>query len=118
MAEACGVGLLADTSNESDPLAHITAADQLTRRFPTLRKSKPFMTARAVTVGVIASVIMPSESLWRRAAFEMQSPLANAMRVSPFSTLSVPSVPMVFYAGLYMAIALAVAVRRFSQRDL
>ena len=75
-------------------------------------------TASAVTVGVIASVIMPSEALWRRAAFEMQSPLANAMRVSPFSTLSVPSMAMVFYAGFYMSIALAFAVRRFSQRDL
>jgi Cu-processing system permease protein len=75
-------------------------------------------TARAVTVGVIASVIMPSEALWRRAAFEMQSPLANAMRVSPFSTLSVPSIPMIFYAGMYMTIALAFAIRRFSQRDL
>jgi hypothetical protein len=40
------------------------------------------------------------------------------MRVSPFSTLSVPSMPMVFYAALYMTIALAIAVRRFSQRDL
>ena len=75
-------------------------------------------TQRAVNVGVIASVIMPSEALWRRAAFEMQSPLANAMRVSPFTTLSVPSGAMVFYAGLYMAVALAFAVRRFSQRDL
>ena len=75
-------------------------------------------TPRAVTVGVVASVIMPSEALWRRAAFEMQSPLANAMRVSPFSTLSVPSIAMVFYAGLYLTIALALAVRRFSQRDL
>ncbi len=75
-------------------------------------------TQRAVNVGVIASVIMPSEALWRRAAFEMQSPLANAMRVSPFTTLSVPSGAMVVYAGLYMAVALAFAVRRFSQRDL
>jgi Cu-processing system permease protein len=75
-------------------------------------------TQRAVTVGVIASVIMPSEALWRRAAFEMQSPLANAMRVSPFSTLSVPSGAMVFYAGLYMVLALAIGIRRFSHRDL
>jgi ABC-type transport system involved in multi-copper enzyme maturation permease subunit len=75
-------------------------------------------THSAVTVGVVASVIMPSESLWRRAAFEMQSPLANAMRISPFSTLSVPSTAMVFYAGCYMALALALAIRRFSQRDL
>ena len=75
-------------------------------------------TPRAVNVGVIASVLMPSEALWRRAAFEMQSPLANAMRVSPFSTLSVPSMSMVVYAGLYVTIALALAIRRFSQQDL
>jgi len=75
-------------------------------------------TQRAVKVGVIASLIMPSEALWRRAAFEMQSPLANAMRVSPFSTLSVPSGAAVFYAGIYLALALVVAIRRFSQRDL
>jgi ABC-type transport system involved in multi-copper enzyme maturation permease subunit len=75
-------------------------------------------TQRAVNVGVIASVLMPSEALWRRAAFEMQSPLANAIRISPFSTLSVPSPAMVFYAGAYMLIALGVAVRRFSRRDL
>lgn len=73
---------------------------------------------RAVDVGVIASVIMPSESLWRRAAFEMQSPLAAAMRISPFGTFSVPSSAMIFYAGFYMVMALAVAVRRFSRRDL
>ena len=75
-------------------------------------------TQRAVNVGVIASVLMPSEALWRRAAFEMQSPLANTMRISPFSTLSVPSMAMVFYAALYLTIALVIAVRRFSQRDL
>jgi len=34
-------------------------------------------TQRAVNVGVIASVLMPSEALWRRAAFEMQSPLGS-----------------------------------------
>lgn len=75
-------------------------------------------TRRAVNVGVVASVLMPSEALWRRAAFEMQSPLANAMRISPFSTLSVPSTAMVFYAALYLTIALVIAIRRFSQRDL
>jgi Cu-processing system permease protein len=75
-------------------------------------------TSRAVNVGIIASILMPSEALWRRAAFEMQSPLASAMRISPFSTLSVPSLAMVFYALLYLAIALTFAIRRFSQRDL
>jgi ABC-type transport system involved in multi-copper enzyme maturation permease subunit len=75
-------------------------------------------TPSAVKVGIIASLLMPSEALWRRAAFEMQSPLANAMRMSPFGTLSVPSMSMVVYAGLYLAIALALAIRRFSQQDL
>lgn len=75
-------------------------------------------TERAVNVGVIASVLMPSEALWRRAAFEMQSPLASAMRISPFSTLSVPSTAMIFYAVIYLTIALVIAIRRFSQRDL
>jgi len=75
-------------------------------------------TPSAVNVGVIASVLMPSESLWRRAAFEMQSPLASAMRISPFSTLSVPSGAMVVYAAAYLAVAMAVGLRRFSQVDL
>ena len=75
-------------------------------------------TSRAVDVGVVASILIPSEALWRRAAFEMQSPLASAMRISPFSTLSVPSLAMIFYALVYLAIALTVAIRRFSQRDL
>ena len=75
-------------------------------------------TQRAINVGIIASVLMPSEALWRRAAFEMQSPLANAMRISPFSTLSVPNLAMVFYAALYLTGALVIAIRHFSERDL
>jgi ABC-type transport system involved in multi-copper enzyme maturation permease subunit len=75
-------------------------------------------TQSAVNVGVVASLLMPSEALWRRAAFEMQSPLASSMRISPFTTLSVPSIAMVVYAAVYLAIALIVAIRRFSQRDL
>ena len=73
---------------------------------------------RAVNVGIAASVLMPSESLWRRAAFEMQSPLVGAMGFSPFSNASVPSVAMVAYAGVYVAVALGLALRRFGRRDL
>lgn len=73
---------------------------------------------RAVSVGIAASLIMPSEALWRRAAFEMQSPLIGALGFSPFSNASVPSLAMVAYAGLYLVAALGLALRRFSQRDL
>jgi len=73
---------------------------------------------RAVNVGIAASVLMPSESLWRRAAFEMQSPLVGAVGFSPFSNASVPSVAMVAYAGVYVAVALGFALRCFGRRDL
>jgi Cu-processing system permease protein len=73
---------------------------------------------RAVNVGIAASLLMPSESLWRRAAFEMQSPLVGAVGFSPFSNASVPSAAMVAYAGVYLIVALAVALRRFAGRDL
>ena len=73
---------------------------------------------RAVDVGVVASFIMPSESLWRRAAFEMQSPLVGAFNFSPFSNASVPSLAMIVYAGLYLLAAMELAVHHFGKRDL
>jgi len=73
---------------------------------------------RAVNVGIAASILMPSESLWRRAAFEMQSPVVGALGFSPFSNASVPSGLMVAYAGLYLVAALGFALRRFGRRDL
>jgi ABC-type transport system involved in multi-copper enzyme maturation permease subunit len=72
----------------------------------------------AVNVGIITSLIIPSEALWRRAAYEMQSPLAGALGMSPFGTVSVPSIAMVVYAGVYLAAALFTAVRVFQDRDL
>ena len=73
---------------------------------------------RALNVAITASLIMPSEALWRRAVFEMQSPIVSTLGFSPFSAISVPSKFMIFYACLYLALALALAVHRFSKRDL
>ena len=73
---------------------------------------------RALNVAITASLIMPSEALWRRAVFEMQSPIVSTLGFSPFSAISVPSKFMILYACLYLALALALAVRRFSKRDL
>lgn len=72
----------------------------------------------AVQVGIITSLLIPSESLWRRASFEMQSPLSSVLRISPFGTSSVPSPLMIGYAVLYMVLAVYVTVRVFRQRDL
>ena len=38
----------------------------------------------AINVGIVSSLIIPSEALWRRAAYEMQSPLSGALGMSPF----------------------------------
>lgn len=75
-------------------------------------------TPKAVDVGIIASILMPSESLWRRAVFEMQSPLTTALNFSPFSGASVPSPLMIGYAALYLAAFFVFAIRRLEKRDL
>jgi Cu-processing system permease protein len=72
----------------------------------------------AINIGIITSLIIPSESLWRRAAFEMQSPLSGILGFSPFGTISVPSILMIFYATAYLVVAVVVALRTFSHRDL
>ena len=72
----------------------------------------------ARNIGVLASVLMPSESLWRRAAFDIQGPIIGGFARGPFSIGSVPSAVMVVYAAAYMTAALFLAMRRFSKRDL
>ncbi|MBK9207875.1 MAG: ABC transporter permease [Anaerolineales bacterium] len=71
-----------------------------------------------VQVGIITSLIIPSESLWRRASFEMQSPVSAALGFSPFSSTSVPSPLMLGYAVIYLIIILMAAVSTFKHRDL
>jgi hypothetical protein len=61
---------------------------------------------------------MPSEAVWRRAAFEMESPLSGSLQFSPFSDVSIPSVAMIGYAFVYLLIALGIAVYHFGERDL
>ena len=73
---------------------------------------------RLVTVGVVSSLLMPSESVWRRATFEMQGSFARTLQFSPFSNASAPSPAMVGYAAIYALIALAIALYYFHRRDL
>lgn len=74
--------------------------------------------AHLMQLGLISSLFMPSEAIWRRAAFEMQSPIAGSLPFSPFSNVSVPSNTMIGYSVVYLLIALAVAVYHFQRRDL
>jgi Cu-processing system permease protein len=71
----------------------------------------------AVNIGIITSLAMPVEALWRRAAYLMQPPILSAIP-TPFSGASPPSAAMVLYAAFYTALALGLAMRSFSRRDL
>lgn len=72
----------------------------------------------AVQIGIVTSLVVPTEALWRRAAYEMQTPLAGALGMSPFGAFSVPSLLMVLYAIVYLVIVLAIAVSTFNRRDI
>jgi Cu-processing system permease protein len=74
--------------------------------------------ARLATVGMVSSLIMPSEAIWRRAEFDMQTPLAAALPFSPFATVSIPSRMMIGYAMIYLLVALMLSLYHFGQRDL
>jgi len=73
---------------------------------------------KIVTIGEVTSLIMPSESIWRRAAFEMQTPLAGSLSFSPFANVSIPSGVALGYALLFAVCVFIAAIRRFSARDL
>lgn len=72
----------------------------------------------AVRVGIVTSLIMPVETLWRRVAYVLQPPIISRTNFSPFSAFSVPSSAMVIYAGVYVLVVLLLAMRSFSRRDL
>jgi len=73
---------------------------------------------RLVTVGIVSSLLMPSEALWHRASFEMQSSFARTLQFTPFANASAPSLAMVGYAVVYLMIAFAIAICHFRERDL
>jgi ABC-type transport system involved in multi-copper enzyme maturation permease subunit len=73
----------------------------------------------AVNVGIVSSLLLPSEALWKRAAYEMRSPIVDVIGFSPFTSgSSVPSPLMIVYAVVYAVGALCLALWGFSRRDL
>lgn len=74
--------------------------------------------ARLAAVGVATSLIMPSEAIWRRAEFDMQTPLAGSLPFSPFANVSIPTRMMLGYAAFYLAVAMFIGFYHFRERDL
>ena len=77
-----------------------------------------FQSSATSDIGVISSLLLPVEALWRLAAYLMQPPALQTFNVSPFSLGAVPSPAMVLYAVAYIAVLLLLAMRAFSVRDL
>ena len=71
-----------------------------------------------INLGILSSLIMPSDALWRRAAFKFQPPLLGIVGVTPFRGTLVPSNAMVVYAAFYALLVILLAQVLFSRRDL
>ncbi len=74
----------------------------------------------AKNIGILSSLLMPTEALFRRAAYEMTSPTAQALGLSfgPSFVISVPSPAMVTYSVIYLGVMLGLGLWQFSRRDL
>ena len=74
----------------------------------------------AINTGIVVSLLMPSEAMWKRAAYLMQPPVLSNLGfdATPFGAASTPSPLMVWYAVGYVVVLFLAAVRLFSARDL
>ena len=76
-----------------------------------------------VRIGVIASLVIPSDALWKMGAAIVQPPnplpaMGLQMSLGPFGVVNPPSVWMGVYAVAYTLGALALTAVIFSRRDL
>ena len=74
----------------------------------------------AVNTGIVVSLVIPSEAMWKRAAYLMQPPALSSLGfdATPFGAASTPSPLMVWYAVGYIIVLLLIAIRSFTTRDL
>ncbi len=69
-------------------------------------------------VGIVASLLVPSEALWQLAAYRMQPSIMRDVNLTPFSPASVPSGAMIVWAACYLVVVLLIALRLLKTRDL
>jgi len=74
--------------------------------------------ATVVDIGIVSSLIVPSEAMWKMAAYMMQPPLVRDLGISPFGVAAPPSTAMLVYTLAYIAACLAAAIHTFQSRDL
>lgn len=69
-------------------------------------------------IGIVVSLLVPSDSLWQLATYNMQPAFFRDATVTPFTPASVPSPAMVWWAIGYTLVALMLGIRSFGRRDL
>ncbi len=69
-------------------------------------------------LGVLSSLLIPSEALWHLAAYHMQPPIVRDLGITPFSPASVPSDGMVLWSIGYVLVVMTYAVVQFARCDL
>jgi ABC-type transport system involved in multi-copper enzyme maturation permease subunit len=78
--------------------------------------------AAMVNLGIVISLLVPSDAIWKAASFYAQSPLFLALGGTrgqvPFIGSSPPTAAMLLWAGAYLLVFLGLAVRSFGRRDL
>lgn len=72
----------------------------------------------AANIGILSSLIMPSDAIWSKAGGLLSSRLMNMGGVNPFTSGSEPSTLMLAYAGFYLLVMVVIAIRQFGKRDL
>lgn len=74
----------------------------------------------AINLGIVSSLLMPIEALWRKATvlFQPRSLNINQGFAGPFAVGNEPSDAMIVYALIYVVALLLLAMRLFGTRDL
>jgi Cu-processing system permease protein len=74
----------------------------------------------AINTGIVVSLIMPSEAMWKRAAYLLQPPMLRELGLdfTAFGAASTPSPLMVGYTVAYIVALLLLAIHLFNTRDL
>lgn len=78
-----------------------------------------FQNEAAVNIGIITSLILPSDALWKKALANFQPASPEGLFIAgPFTVMTEPSNLLVIYSLIYLLGLLLFALRNFSRRDL
>jgi Cu-processing system permease protein len=69
-------------------------------------------------IGIVASLAIPSDVVWKLAAYLLQAPSTISLGPTLFTPATPPSNAMIVYALLYMLLAITGGILVFNRRDL